>query len=268
MKLGIVVASENATPNAFAVFRGIAASAPIIHRLGYEGIELALKDPNEITKDELNNLLKKNSLEVSAISTGQVFASRGLMFTDEDKERREALYEDFTKFIDLASDFGGLVNVGRVRGTIAGRDKNYAESLFLELMNKVLDYAEPRGVTILLEPVNRYEIDYINTADEGGELIRKINRKNIALMPDVFHMNIEDASFRDSFINNKDSIRYVHLADSNRHGCGDGHLDFDEIFNSLKEIGFDSWCTVECFPYPDAVTAAERSVKFLRGRYI
>ena len=193
MKLAVVVASENALPSAFAVFRGIEKSAEIIHRLGYDGMELALKESDEITHDELRSILKKNSREVSAISTRQVFAARGLMFTDPDKERREELWKSFTGFVDLASEFGGLVNVGRVRGSIGKRDKNEAEGLFLDLMGKVADYAEKRGVTIILEPVNRYEIDYINSVDQGAELVRKMNKKNFALMPDVFHMNIEDA---------------------------------------------------------------------------
>ncbi len=267
MKLGVVVASENATQNAFAVFRGIKASAPVIHKLGYDGMELALKSPDEITRDELRSLLRENSLEVSAISTGQVFAARGLMFTDEDRERREALYSDFTRFIDLASDFGGLVNVGRVRGSIGNRDKKTAEDLFLDGMNRVLDYAEKKGVTIILEPVNRYEIDYINNVDEGARLVKKVGRKNFLLMPDVFHMNIEDADIGKALIRNAEVVRYVHLADSNRHGCGDGHLNFDEVFSALEKIGFDSWCTVECLPVPDAYTAAERSIKFLKERY-
>ena len=145
MKLGIVVASENALPSAFAVFRGIEKSAEIIHRLGYDGMELALKESDEITHDELRAILKKNSLEVSAISTGQVFAARGLMFTDSDKERRAELWKSFTGFVDLASEFGGLVNVGRVRGSIDNRPKEEAEGLFLDLMGQVADYAEKRG---------------------------------------------------------------------------------------------------------------------------
>ena len=193
MKLAVVVASENALPSSFAVFRGIEKSAEIAHRLGYDGMELALKESDEITHDELRSILKRNSLEISAISTGQVFAARGLMFTDPDKERRQELWKSFTGFVDLASEFGGLVNVGRVRGSIGNRDKNEAEGLFLDLMGKVADYAEKRGVTIILEPVNRYEIDYINSVDQGAELVRKMNKKNFALMPDVFHMNIEDA---------------------------------------------------------------------------
>ena len=268
MKLAVVVASENALPSAFAVFRGIEKSAEIVHRLGYDGMELALKESDEITHDELRSILKKNSLEISAISTGQVFAARGLMFTDPDKERREELWKSFTGFVDLASEFGGLVNVGRVRGSIGKRDKNEAEGLFLDLMGKVADYAEKRGVTIILEPVNRYEIDYINSVDQGAELVRKMNKKNFALMSDVFHMNIEDAHIGEALIRNREYVEYVHLADSNRHAPGDGHLDFDDIFSALGKIGYNGWTTVECLPYPEPEEAARRAVTFLRGRYI
>ncbi|MGN0906560.1 MAG: TIM barrel protein [Bullifex sp.] len=268
MKLGIVVASENALPSAFAVFRGIEKSAETIHRLGYDGMELALRESDEITHQELRQILKKNSLEVSAISTGQVFAARGLMFTDPDKEKRAELYKSFTGFIDLASEFGGLVNVGRVRGSIGKRDKAVAEGLFLELMGEVADYAEKRGVTIILEPVNRYEIDYINTVDQGAELVRKMGRSNFALMPDVFHMNIEDAKIGESLIRNREMVRYVHLADTNRLSCGDGHMNWDDVFSALFKMHYDGWCSVECFPVPDAETAAERTVRFLRERYI
>ena len=235
MKLAVVVASENALPSAFAVFRGIEKSAEIIHRLGYDGMELALKESDEITHDELRSILKKNSLEVSAISTGQVFAARGLMFTDPDKERREELWKSFTGFVDLASEFGGLVNVGRVRGSIGKRDKNEAEGLFLDLMGKVADYAEKRGVTIILEPVNRYEIDYINSVDQGAELVRKMNKKNFALMPDVFHMNIEDA------LNLLDDLGIaLWLYD-------DGSLHKTKLFYNLNTQGFSEEVNKELF---------------------
>ena len=268
IRLGIAIASENALPSAFVVLRGLEKSIKLAHEYGYDGVELALKDPDEITHEELGSILRKNSMEVSAISSGQVFAARGLMFTDSDSGKRAELEKAFHGFIDLASEFGGLVNIGRVRGFIGDKPREEAEKLFLDMANKLCDYAEKRGVTMILEPVNRYEIDYINSVDEGTELVRKVGRKNFTMMPDVFHMNIEDDHIGESLIRNAENVRYVHLADSNRHAPGDGHMDFDDIFSALGKIGYDGWCTVECLPYPDPVTAAQRAVKFLRARYI
>jgi sugar phosphate isomerase/epimerase len=267
MKLSVAIASKEAMPNAFVVFRGVKQSIIKAHELGYDGVELALKDPSEVSKQELKQWLADNSLEVSAISSGQVFAARNLYFTDENKENREDLYKTFCEFIDLAADFGGLVNIGRTRGPIAGRNAKLVEDLFLDMAHKVADHGQKRGVDLILEPVNRYEIDYINNLDECSALLDKINRKNFVMMPDVFHMNIEDDKIGESFIRNKRYVRYVHFADTNRHAPGDGHMDWDEVFSALKSIGYDGWTTAEILPYPDAETAAQRTVSFLKSKY-
>lgn len=265
MKLSVAIASDGASANAFVVFRGLKESIIKASKLGYDGVELALKSPDEVNKAELTQWLRDNNLEVSAISSGQVFAARGLSFTDEDPEKRAELYQSFCQFIDLASDYGNLVNIGRTRGPIAGREYAYAESLFLDMAHKVADYAEKRGVTLILEPVNRYEIDFLNNLDQTSAMLRKIDRPSFQMMPDVFHMNIEDDHIGDSFIRNKEWVRYVHFADTNRHAPGDGHMDWDEIFSALTTIGYDGWTTCETLPYPDPDTAAKRAVAFLKG---
>lgn len=267
MKLSVAIASDGASENAFVVFRGVKESIIKASKLGYDGVELALQSPSEVNVSELTQWLRESHMEVSAISSGQVFAARGLSFTDEDPEKRQELYESFCRFIDLASDFGGLVNVGRTRGPIGDRPYEVAETLFLDMAHRVAEYAEPRGVGLILEPVNRYEIDFLNNLDQTAAMLRKIGRPNWKMMPDVFHMNIEDDRIGDSLVRNKKFVRYVHFADSNRHAPGDGHIDWDEIFSALTEIGYDGWTACEILPYPDADTAAKRSVEFLRTKF-
>lgn len=267
MKLAVAIASKEALPNAFVVFRGVKESIIKAHELGYDGVELALKNPNEVNKHELRQWLRENRLEVSAISSGQVFAARGLHFTDENQENRAELYKTFCEFIDLAGEFGSLVNIGRTRGPIAGRDIALVERLFLDMAHKVADHAKKRGVELILEPVNRYEIDFINNLDECTAMLKKVNRKNFFMMPDVFHMNIEDDKIGESFIRNKEYVRYVHFADTNRHAPGDGHMNWKEIFEALTAIGYDGWTTAEILPYPDPDTAAKRTIAFLKEHY-
>jgi len=267
MKLSVAIAGSEAMPNAFVVFRGVEDSIKKAHELGYDGVELALKRPDEVDKGVLKRLLKENSLEVSAVSSGQVFGARNLYFTDENKDNRKELYDTFCGFIDLASDFGGLVNIGRTRGSIGGRDPKLCEDLFLDMAHSVADHAEKRGVELILEPVNRYEIDFINSLDECSVLLKKVNRKNFTMMPDVFHMNIEDDHIGESLIRNKEYVRYLHFADTNRHAPGDGHMRWDEIFDALTTINYNGWTSVEILPFPDPETAAKRSVAFLKGKY-
>jgi len=83
-------------------------------------------------------------------------------------------------------------------------------------------------------------------------------------MPDIFHMNIEDASITDSLREAGDKISYVHFADSNRWAPGQGHLNFPEIIGVLKSISYDRFVTVEMLPKPDPDSAARMAIDYLR----
>jgi len=263
MKLSIAIADTNALPSAFVVYRGFTECIPKAAKLGFNGVELALKRADEINVPHLQTLLDENRLEVSCISTGQVYADEGLMFTETDTIKRERVTVIFKELIDLATDFGQLVNIGRVRGQIGRLPKTEAEFLFLEIARELCDYARPKGVTLILEPVNRYEIDFINSVEEGVELMKKVNRPNMKLMPDVFHMNIEDRTIGPELAKHIDFVKYIHFADSNRLAPGQGHLDFSKIMNSLFHAHYDGWISVEILPNPDPDTAARQSAEFL-----
>ena len=267
MKLSVAVAGREALASAFVVYRGLEESMRKASDLGYDGVELALKRPDEISRADLRALLHTYGLEVSAISSGQVWAARALCFTEEDPEKREELRKTFRGFIDLASDFGQIVNIGRTRGSIGSKDPALAHELFFDMAHDLADYAQARGVDLILEPVNRYEIDFINSLDEAAALLDRLDRKNFLAMPDVFHMNIEDDHIGQSLIRNKRYVRYIHFADSNRHAPGDAHMDWEEIFHALSHIGYTGWTSVEILPLPDPDTAARRSIDFLRGTY-
>lgn len=116
---------------------------------------------------------------------------------------------------------------------------------------------------LVIEPVNRYEINYLNTTDEVCALLDKLGTKNLGVMPDVFHMNIEDDEICRSLVRNLRHIKYVHFADSNRYYPGCGHLDFSAIVSALRGAGYDGWCAVEILPKPDPDTAAFRAAQAL-----
>jgi sugar phosphate isomerase/epimerase len=264
MKLSIAVADEKALSSAFVVFRGFEKSIKRAAELGYDGIELALKCTDEINSDLLSKWLYKSKMEISCISTGQVFADLGLMFTDLAPEMRSRVRKIFREFIDLAADFGRMVNIGRVRGRIGTLKRHEAEYLFIDMARDLCLYAAPKNVTLILEPVNRYEIDFINSVEEGVALIKKVNMPNMKLMPDVFHMNIEDTSIGGELAKHIDFVEYIHLADSNRLAPGQGHTDFVDIFTRLKQAGYDGWVSLEILPKPDPDTAATHAAEYLR----
>jgi sugar phosphate isomerase/epimerase len=263
MKLSLAIGDTNALPTAFVVLRGFDEAIPKAAELGYQGVELALKRAGEIDPTRLRTLLQNNNLEVSCISTGQVYADGGLMLTHDDPKKREEVMEVFRELIDLASEFGQTVNIGRVRGPVGERPKTTVEQLFVEVARELCSYAASKEVTLILEPVNRYEIDFINSVEEGVTLLKKVNMPNLMLMPDIFHMNIEDRAIGSELRKYIHYIKYIHLADSNRLAPGQGHLNFDEIFNQLLQTDYDEWVSVEILPRPDPATAAEQAARFL-----
>lgn len=264
MKLSIAIADTNALPSAFVVFRGFQQSIPKAAKLGFDGVELALRRVSEINMSELDRLLSENNVEVSCISTGQVFADGGLVFTHDEVSKRGEAKSVFKEFIDMAQDYGRLVNIGRIRGTVGNRKRKYVEDLFVEVVCELCEYAQARGVTLLLEPVNRYECDFINTVDEGGKFLNRIAAANLGVMPDVFHMNIEEKSITEALTKNIEHIKYVHFADSNRLAPGEGHVDFGQILETLHKVGYDEYISIEILPKPSADVAAQQAIHFLR----
>ena len=83
------------------------------------------------------------------------------------------------------------------------------------------------------------------------------------LMPDVFHMNIEDVTIGPELAENIDHIKYIHIADSNRLAPGQGHLDFQNILDNLLRVGYDGWLSLEILPNPDPDTAAKQAADFV-----
>lgn len=267
MKLAVAIADSTAIPSAFVVWRGFDDSIRKAAEYGYHGVELALKTADEVDRSQLARWLGARGLEVSCISTGQVFAALGLYFTHPDPAAREKVVAVFAGLIDLAADFGRMINVGRARGFIGeGESKGEVEARFLETAGRICDLAGRKGVTIIIEPVNRYEINFINSVEEGAAVLKRMPHSNIGLMPDVFHMNIEDDRIGDTLARHASLIKYIHLADSNRHAPGWGHLDFGDVFNGLRRAGFDGWASIEILPVPDPDAAARQAARYILPR--
>ncbi len=270
MKLSVAIAANDALPSAFVVFRGFEKSIYKASEMGYHGVELALKSAGEVSFKELSRWLGKRNMAVSCISTGQVYASLGLSLIHPDSSIREKAVEVFGDLIRLAGDLGAAVNIGRARGCIAPlQTREDAEALFMASMEPLCKMAVSYGVPLIIEPVNRYEMNFINTLDEGARLIERLSANlglysnGLGLMPDTFHMNIEEAHMGESLYRNAPQIKYLHLADSNRHAPGQGHLDFKEVFSSLEKAGYKGWASIEILPVPDPETAASQAAQYI-----
>ena len=268
MKIGIAVAAADTLPSAFVVFRDdLCRCVDRAAALGYDGVELALLSAGQVDVPSMKQRLSATGLEIPCISSGQVFAADHLYFTHPEPAVRDAAVSRIVGMIRLAAEFSAKVNTGRVRGLIhEGEPVGIARDRYLNCLHRCADVAEPLGVELIVEPVNRYEVNFINNCAEGLALVQEAGRACVKLMPDLFHMNIEDPSFRQAFESARDYITYIHVADSNRLAPGWGHMPFDEIFQILADIGYDGYLTAEILPRPDPDRAAAQAAQFLLAK--
>ena len=98
----------------------------------------------------------------------------------------------FRELIDLAAEFGKIVKIGRIRGSVGSRPREEVERLFIDMVRDLCSYAAALSVMLVLESVNRYELDFVNSIPDGVRLLNQVGADNLKLMPDLCHMNIED----------------------------------------------------------------------------
>lgn len=266
MKLGIVISTQPTKFSALRYDENLEAGMKEASDLGYDGVELAVREPGILDVENLRALLKKYKLEVPAIGTGQAFVEEGLSFSSDSAEVREKAIVRIKAHVDLAAQLDTNVIIGLIRGRGSSIPSENAENI--RLMKKALatcaDYAAEKSVSLYFEPLNRYESSLVNTIDEGIEMILELGRKNVKLLIDTFHMNIEEASLFGSIAKAMPYTGHVHFADSNRHAPGAGHIEFSDIVNLLNQLGYDGYISMEMLPLPTAGKAAEMSVKYLR----
>lgn len=119
--------------------------------------------------------------------------------------------------------------------------------------------------TLLFEPLNRYEDHMVNTVAQAAGLIREAGAPGVRILADTYHMNIEEDDPCEALRAAGDLLGAVHLSDSNRHQPGTGHVPFEAIVATLREIGFDGVLSVECRLRGEPEQAVRECGKYLRG---
>jgi sugar phosphate isomerase/epimerase len=267
MKAGLVMCGPDVAYGPLALLSGtFEEKAAKAAALGYDGIELMVRDPTCLDWAYIKTTLDSAGLGVPQVVTGELFGTDGLCLVTGDEDLYRRAVERTCSVIDLAAYLGAMVNIGRLRGQLKflGNVSN-AWSVAVERLRDVIVYAAGRGVRITMEPINRYETDFVFGAADGMELVKDLGYDNFGLMLDLFHMNIEDVSIEGSLRLAKDRLWHVHIADSNRRYPGCGHLDFESIFATLGEMGYEGYLSAELLPLPDPDTAAQKTITFLRG---
>jgi sugar phosphate isomerase/epimerase len=232
-------------------------SVPRARAFGFDAVELFTASADAVNSDALFRLLDQEGIRLAAVATGAGKVLHGLHLVSSDKSKRHKACDFIAEMIDFGARFGAPVIIGSMQGRLgAGVRRQQGLEWLTEGLNRVAEKAADYGVPVILEPLNRYETDVINNLSDGAELVGSLDCKNVLLLADLFHMNIEEASMADSIRAAGGHIGYVHFVDSNRRPAGMGHIDLLEVAAALKEIGFSGYASAEALPYPDSDSAA------------
>ena len=237
-------------------------------RWGYDGVEVSGTDLRE-RRAELDAAVKQSGVPVVSIIGGY----NGWL-VDPNPRARALAIADICALLPLCAEIGAAGLIAPAAFGVSSRnvlppfrpvfDAEQHRAVLLDSLQQIAASAASTGGTLLLEPLNRYEDGALNTVAEGVALIEEVGNPAIKLIPDFFHMNIEEADIAQSLRDAAPHIGHIHLGDSNRQLPGQGHTDFRSGFAALRDVGYTGALAMECRVTGDPNVALPRALAFLR----
>jgi D-psicose/D-tagatose/L-ribulose 3-epimerase len=120
--------------------------------------------------------------------------------------------------------------------------------------------AAEHGTTIAIEPLNRFETFFLNTAADAVKLCDEIHHPNIGILLDTFHANIEEKNIGAAYRTVAKHLKHVHTCENDRGTPGSGHVEWPEVFAALRDIGYNGWLTIESFGFSLGELSAAASI--------
>jgi sugar phosphate isomerase/epimerase len=249
----------------FVFWHDLPAACRSAKALGFDGIEVFPPSPDAVDAGQLRRLLDDHGIALAAVGTGAGWVRQRLTLCLPDAAARQKARDFVRSIIDFAGPFRAPAIIGSMQGRHGdGAEAATATGYLREALEDLGEHAKPYGVPLLFEPLNRYETNMVNTVEAGVGLLRSLSTKNVRLLADLFHMNIEEADIASAVRAGKGSIGHVHFVDSNRRPAGLGHIDYAPVVAALKEIGYDGFASAEALPYPDSEEAARQTISAFR----
>jgi D-psicose/D-tagatose/L-ribulose 3-epimerase len=233
----------------------IAAVAPRVKAMGFDLLELGLENPGDWDPAPMAEVFAANGLGASVcVAMG---SDRDL--TDPDLV---ASTQDYARAcIDAVAALGGTVVAGPLytpvgktwRTDIA--ERHALLDRLIEGLKPVVDYAGERGVTLGIEPLNRFETSVLNTAAQAMEVVDRLDSPAAGVLLDTFHMNIEEKDQAAAIRLVGDKLVHFHACGCDRGAPGDDHIAWEAIAAALHDTGYDGAIVIESFT-PDNQTIA------------
>jgi len=220
----------------------------LIAEAGYDGAEIPIFEGDPDHYGRLQRELVARGLKATAVG---VIPGEHANPIAAEAAIRKAGQAHLDWLVDCSTALGAEVLCGPFHsplGSFSGTGPTADEfSRCVEAHVAMADRAAPHGLSVSVEPLNRFECYFLTTADGGRALVEAVGRQNYGYLYDSFHFNIEEKDPVAAISRTARAINHVHVSDNDRGTPGEGHVDFSAMMAALKAHGYDGWLTVEAF---------------------
>ena len=256
--------------------------APRVKQMGFDLFEFGIESTTDLDYTQAARVASDNGLAVSVCAA--MGPDRDLIHSDESIRKNGMEY--VRHCIDAAKTLGARNVVGPLYSAV-GRTWQSTEDerkrdtdLLVRQLGELSRHAGDSGVTLCVEPLNRFETSFMNLASQAIEVVDRVGHPACGILLDTFHMNIEERSIGDALRTAGSRVKHVHGCENDRGAPGSGHVPWNEVRDALKDINYDGPVVIESFtskvktiaraaaiwrsfsPTQDAL--AEDGLKFLR----
>jgi len=262
--------SDCASPKAPVPLKGeLQAMIDKAKYIGFDGVEIHLRSPNMIDFGLIGDYAAQRGMRVTSMCTGMAMGIDGFNLTHVQPEGRRAAQAVLSGFLKGGARMGGaMVSLAYMKGPIneaAGRTRASSKDVLYDSLMPCVELAEKLGNSITLEAVNRFECDYLWTAEETLEFVERFDSPHITVHLDTFHMNIEERDMLGAICLCKDRLGLFHFSDNDRRYPGYSHVNYAAVLETLKAINYSGVGSFEFWEYPDGETAARRGLNHIKG---
>lgn len=237
--------------------------SPLLSRIkdwGFDGVELFLSPAEPANISAVKGLL--DGLQLGR--TTCVVLPREAHLVSREGEVRSRGIGFLNQCVERTAELGGQLMCGPLYaglGVMTGHRRTPEEWQWAaDGLGIVARHAQHLGVTLCIEPLNRFETYFLNTLNDAAELLRTIGEPNVRIHFDTFHANIEERHMAEALRQVGRQVGHVHVSENDRGIPGTGHNDWYGVLLALADVGYDDWLTIESFAQPEPELAAAAAV--------
>ena len=222
----------------------------LIHKvadMGYDGVEIPFNDLSILDPQATRRACEATGMGLTSCAV----LMPGENITSPDIAERKAGIERLKRIIDITADMGGDAAAGPLYAPVShltGRGRTDDEWKWcVEGLRAAAEHAEKAKIFVAIEPLNRFETFFLNTAEDAVKLIKAVGHDNLKVQIDTFHSNIEEKDTAAAIRATGVYLGHFHTSESDRGVPGTGQVKWKECFSALRDIEYGGWVTTESF---------------------